>query len=94
MMNLHYMLICVNLKGGEGLVRVDGSMPSGASKTSSTTVKESVSSNGQSSDFNKVLKSSVKSNNNFDKASKSSTEKNSTYSQNNIKSKNSDDTKI
>lgn len=74
-------------------MRVDGSMPSGASKTSSTTVKESVSSNGQSSDFNKVLKSSVKSNNNFDKASKSSTEKNSTYSQNNIKSKNSDDTK-
>ena len=49
-------------------MRVDGSMPSGASKTSSTTVKESVSSNGQSSDFNKVLKSSVKSNNNFDKA--------------------------
>ena len=74
-------------------MRVDGSMPSGAPKTSSTTVKESVSSNGQSSDFNKVLKSSVKSNNNFDKASKSSTEKNSTYSQNNIKSKNSDDTK-
>lgn len=74
-------------------MRVDGSMPSGASKTSSTTVKESVSSNGQSSNFNKVLKSSVKSNNNFDKASKSSTEKNSTYSQNNIKSKNSDDTK-
>lgn len=74
-------------------MRVDGSMPSGASKTSSTTVKESVSSNGQSSDFNKVLKSSVKSNNNFDKASKSSTEKNSTYSQNNIRSKNSDDTK-
>lgn len=74
-------------------MRVDGSMPSGDPKTSSTTVKESVSSNGQSSDFNKVLKSSVKSNNNFDKASKSSTEKNSTYSQNNIKSKNSDDTK-
>ncbi|MDY2728845.1 MAG: flagellar hook-length control protein FliK [Clostridium sp.] len=74
-------------------MRVDGSMPSGAPKTSSTTVKESVSSNGQSSDFNKVLKSSVKSNNNFDKASKSSIEKNSTYSQNNIKSKNSDDTK-
>lgn len=74
-------------------MRVDGSMPSGAPKTSSTTVKESVSSNGQSSDFNKVLKSSAKSNNNFDKASKSSIEKNSTYSQNNIKSKNSDDTK-